>query len=290
MKIKRVAFIFILCSSNLLYASSNKIAEHSQSVDRLSITSDSEPNPKEKGTLFIDLFNSEDSIPNPSIWELCSYANNTWSQYFKHTEGYENVTVEDGYLKLRATKEGENYKNGGIFTKIGFPNNTRLEVKARMTKKVRGGFPAIWQMPVNGEEWPRSGEIDLMEWIQGDPNKVYQTLHTSYIKEQTGATGKTDPNPDLNFDVTKDHIYAAERTDEAIIFYIDGKETWRYENMHIENGTGILQYPFNKHPFNIILNYSLGGTLNGNDTWPGKIYDEDLPGEMWIDWVRIMEL
>ena len=42
--------------------------------------------------------------------------------------------------------------------------------------------------------------------------------------------------------------------------------------------------------FNIILNFSLGGELNGMMTWPGEIHDEDLPGEMWVDWVRVVLL
>ena len=25
-------------------------------------------------------------------------------------------------------------------------------------------------------------------------------------------------------------------------------------------------------------------------TWPGEIHDEDLPGEMWVDWVRVVSL
>ena len=39
-------------------------------------------------------------------------------------------------------------------------------------------------------------------------------------------------------------------------------------------------------------NYSihLGGELNGMMTWPGEIHDEDLPGEMWVDWVRVVLL
>ena len=164
-----------------------------------------------------------------------------------------------------------------------------MEVKARLTK-VRGGFPAIWQMPVNGLEWPRSGEIDLMEWVQRTPNQIYQTVHTFFINGPYGSDGVTNPNPDKNFDVTCDHIYAADRTDDAVIFYVDGEETWRYENMKFEDEKTKMQFPFNKLNFDIILNFSLGGELNGNNTWPGTIHDEDLPGEMWIDWVRIISL
>lgn len=238
--------------------------------------------------IFIDNFDGKETIPNTEIWQLCTHFNVEWAQHFKHVEGYENVRVEQGHLVLKGSKDGEHYKNGGIRSKIGFPCNTRLEVKARLNKKVRGAFPAIWQMPMNGEKWPLSGEIDLMEWVQGTPNMIYQTLHTQYIKDQTGHTGATNPNPNKEFDVTKDHVYAAERTENSIIFYVDGKETWRYNKN--ESETSPLQFPFCNNNFDIILNYSLGGELNGELKWSGKIHDEDLPGEMWIDWVRVVKV
>lgn len=239
--------------------------------------------------LFEENFDDDKNIKNTEIWKLCTYANNAWSQHFKYVNGYENVTVENGYLKLSATKDGDLYKNGGIRTVKGFPNNTRVEVKARLNK-VRGGFPAIWQMPIGGEEWPRSGEVDIMEWVQGTPNQIYQTVHTFFINGPGGSAGATNENPNKEFDITVDHIYAADRTDEAIIFYVDGVETWRYNNQYLEDEDTKLQFPFNKFDYDIILNFSLGGMLNGNKTWAGTIHDEDLPGEMWIDWVKVTEL
>lgn len=243
---------------------------------------------KPDSVLFIDSFDGSSVVPDTAVWKLCTYANNAWSQWFRDVNGYENVKVEDGYLKLRACKDNGTYKNGGVFSKIGFPCGTRLEVKARLTKLVRGGFPAIWQMPIGAPEWPRGGEIDLMEWVQGTPLQIYQTVHTYYINGANGSAGVTNKNPDKNFDVTKDHVYAVERTEKEVIFYVDGKETWRYGNQYLDEGK--LQYPFCEYPFNIILNFSLGGELNGRMTWSGEICDEDLPGEMWVDWVRVVSL
>lgn len=240
--------------------------------------------------IFIDEFDTGDTIPNPEVWGLCTYANNTWSQHFKYVEGYENIRIEDGYLKICATKKNGVYKNGGIRTKKGFPKETRVEIKARLNKKVRGGFPAIWQMPIGGEPWPRSGEIDIMEWVQGTPDQIYQTIHTFYSNGPNGSAGITNPDPKKDFDVTKDHVYAVDRTGSELIFYIDGKETWRYNNMKLEDEEVQKQYPFAKYDFDIILNFSLGGLLNDNPTWPGEIADEDLPGEMWVDWVKVTKL
>lgn len=243
-----------------------------------------EPTSDEK-IIFTDEFEQEAAIPDTTVWRLCQYGNNAWAQHFKHVDGYENVRVEDGVLKLKASKENGTYKNGGIRTRIGFPCDTRLEVKAKLAKRIRGGFPAIWQMPINAPQWPRGGEVDLMEWVQGTPMDIYQTVHTYFINGEQDSSGMTNPDRPTNFDVTDYHIYAAERTEDAVIFYIDGKETWRYANQYLPKEQ--MQYPFCDYMYDIILNFSLGGELNGNSTWPGKIYDEDLPGEMWIDWVRI---
>lgn len=238
--------------------------------------------------IFEDNFNQTSAIPNPEIWQLCTYANNAWSQHFKYVEGYENVSVKDGFLILKATKEDGHYKNGGIRTKKGFPCNTRVSVRARMNKLVKGGFPAIWQMPVGGKEWPVSGEVDIFEWVQQTPESAYQTIHTAYNAKHRADHETGETNVTGNLDVTEFHVYSADRTPEEIIFYIDGKETGRYKNLHNDEET--TQFPFCSHPFDIILNYSLGGELNGNRTWPGPIDDNDLPGEFIIDWVKVSEL
>ena len=250
--------------------------------DKPSTEEPTKPDDSGQNTLFADEFNNTDGKPEESIWKLCTYANNAWAQHFQYVEGYENVKVENGFLKLKVKKDGTTYKNGGIRTKNGFPNNTRLEVRARLTRQVRGGFPAIWQMPVNGMAWPMSGEIDLMEWIQGTPNKVYQTIH--YSPSGSGDKSKTG-TPSIA--VTDWHTYAVDRTDKAVTFYVDGKETWKFKNVGSDNWK---EYPFNRYEYDIILNFSLGGMLNGKNTWPGAIVDDDLPGEMWVDWVRVHRL
>lgn len=243
-------------------------------------------------TLFFDDFDSGATLPDDAVWRPCTYANNAWSQHFTPEGSLENVSIEDGVLKLRADKGPDGkYRTSGIRTKKGFPAPSRLAVRARLSKQVRGAFPAIWQMPVGGEQWPRSGEIDLMEWVQGTPKQIYQTVHTYYINGASGSSGKTNPNPDKNFDVTKYHVYAADRTEDAVIFYVDGRETWRYKRMNIEDPQEAkYQFPFCDLPFDVILNFSLGGTLNGNNTWAGPIADEDLPGELLVDWVCVTAL
>lgn len=240
---------------------------------------------KKDKVLFLDDFSRDSSLPDTTIWKPCLPGRNPWNRYFKEVKGYENVRVEDGYLILTASKYKDTYKTGGVYSTVSFPCNTLLEVKARLNRKVRGGFPTIWQQPVDGHPWPKGGELDLMEWIYSTPNQVYQTVHTDYTYNSHGYAGVSNPKPGKNIDVTEDHIYGVARTPEAVIFYIDGKETWRYKNQHL--APNLLQYPFCDEQFDIILNYSLGGMHNGKLAKAGKIVDADLPGEMWVDWVCI---
>ena len=60
--------------------------------------------PQKGNILFIDEFNENSIIPDSSIWKLCTYGNHTWGQHFKNVEGYENVKVENGVLKLLRIK------------------------------------------------------------------------------------------------------------------------------------------------------------------------------------------
>lgn len=237
--------------------------------------------------IFFEDFSAEAPIPDPAVWKLCTYGNNVWARYFANTEGYANVKVENGTLVLTAEKRDGLYTTGGIRTIKGFPAGTMLEVRARMTTP-KGGFPAIWQMPVNGRQWPVSGEVDVMEWVQSNPQSVYQTVHTQHLKQTAGDTGCTKRTDDIN--TAEYHIYAAARTAEAVIFYIDGVETSRYENQHLGGSEGELQFPFTLHDYDIILNYSFGGEFNGGPTWAGPIDDSELPATMWVDWVRVTKI
>ena len=237
-----------------------------------------EERPAAGEVIFYDDF-SEGPIPNEEYWKLCAGGGTTWTKWFDDAAGYRNVKVEDGNLVLTTDKDGR-YRTGGIRTTFGFPINTKVEVRARFTK-AGGGFPAIWQMPVNGTEWPTAGEIDLMEWIQGTPNAVHHTVHKG-----TSASDKTDKSVTITSSMPNTnewHVYAASRTEEAVTIYVDGNVVFTYANPHAEGEEAVVQYPYATYDFDIILNYSLGG----ENTWPGVINDSDLPAVMLVDWVKV---
>lgn len=38
---------------------------------------------KKEKTIFLDEFNSSESIPNPKVWKLAEYLNVAWARHFK---------------------------------------------------------------------------------------------------------------------------------------------------------------------------------------------------------------
>ena len=122
-----------------------------------------------------------------------------------------------------------------------------------------------------------------MEWVQETPNRLYHTIHTY------GTAAKPDKSTHLGdsmgiTDTDVWRVYAAARTEEAVIFYVDGVEKWRYVNEHLAGDSGLIQYPFANWDFDIILNYSIS---NSASAWPGAVNDSDLPATMHVDWVKV---
>ena len=54
----------------------------------------------------------------------------------------------------------------------------RIDVRAK-TPKGQGLWPAIWMLPTESVygQWPRSGEIDIMELIGSEPARMFGTIH-----------------------------------------------------------------------------------------------------------------
>lgn len=267
------------------------------------IDTDMEPSENEKGTIFIDRFNNfDDPIPNQNYWKRETGSGSTWNLYMQNVDGYECIKVENGELRLIAKYDGTvatdadkgPYKTGGIRTKIGFPINTRVEVRAYMTRKVQGGFPAIWQMPWSENPgtlpgWPAGGEVDIMEWVNSTPDLIYQTLHLG-----PAGPDHSIPMATPECDVTQYHVYAAERRSDGIETFIDGQSiSFKSKQEIVNNSNGLNRYSFEDFYFDIILNMSLGRARSQNN-WPGIPDMNDLknngPMELVIDWVRVMEI
>jgi beta-glucanase (GH16 family) len=235
-----------------------------------------------------------------------------WGNGERQVYATENVTVQDGTLRITAKAEqkyGSNFTSGKIVTAnsrgegaIGEPKDGRgtkfaqkygrFEAKIRLSKEMRGLWPAFWLMPdyATYGGWPRSGEIDIMEIVGAEPKKASSAVHvkppgdgwqSAFVgAEHTFADGKS---------YTDWHVYGVVWTPEEIIFLVDGLETRRIERSqwntgwYAANGFTGTGAPFD-HELHFVLNLALdSGRWKAANSLQGQ---GDLPVYMEVDWVR----
>lgn len=204
--------------------------------------------------------------------DLCGYGNNERQIYTKT-----NHEIKDGNLIIEARKEGTKYTSTKITTK-GKKQFLYGRIEARAKLPVGHGlWPAFWMLGANIDEvkWPKTGEIDILEYIGRDPHMVYTTLHTQDSHGNTINTKRTEfPNIEEGY-----HVYAIEWSKEKIEFFVDSTLVYTFNPEVKDENT----WPFNK-PFYIIINLAIGGNFGGPD-----VDDTVLPQKFYVDYVRVYQ-
>ncbi|OYQ34703.1 hypothetical protein CHU93_02275 [Sandarakinorhabdus cyanobacteriorum] len=163
----------------------------------------------------------------------------------------------------------------------------KVEARIRLPDAM-GVWPAFWLLGYGN--WPDSGEIDIMENV-GDKAWINAAIHGP------GYSGDTPLYQRFDFpageDVTGWHVYAVERTPDAVIFSVDGREYYRVTRALVERYG---PWRFDRKQY-LILNFAIGGVypakVNGvTAPWPGlpqATLDRINRGElaMAVDWVRV---
>lgn len=165
------------------------------------------------------------------------------------------------------------YICGGITTEGNFNLEPpfRIEVRAKLTD-AQGAWPAIWMMPVDGSAgWPACGEIDIMEHLNHD-SFIYQTVHSAYT--QNG--GQPANSTTAYISQGKFNTYGIAVTENAIVWFVNGAETFRYRRVP---SAGESQFPFYKDWY-LKIDMQLRGS------WVGSVNTAQLPVAMEIDWVK----
>jgi beta-glucanase (GH16 family) len=184
-----------------------------------------------------------------------------------------NDSLKIGEKIFPVTSASINTKNKGDW-KYG-----RIEVRAKLPSCL-GSWPAIWMMSTKSTfgSWPRSGEIDIMEHVGYDPDKVHFNVHTekyNHTKNTGRGIGINHPNTDKEF-----NIYAIEWFEDRIDWYLNEKKVFTVEN----NEKTHEAWPFD-YEFYLIINFAFGGS------W-GAVKGVDfnaLPQYYYIDYVRIYQ-
>lgn len=231
-------------------------------------------------TAWSEEFNTDGS-PDPAKWSYDigghGWGNNELQYY---TDGL-NATVNNGVLKITARKEsfsGKDYTSARMVTKNkGDWLYGRFEVKAKLPRG-RGTWPAIWMLPTDGVygTWPNSGEIDIMEHVGFDQNRVHITIHTKAFNHLIGT--QKSANKIVNTASDEFHRYRVDWASYGIRGYIDDEKIFEFLNQ----GAGPDYWPFDKK-FHLLLNIAVGGS------WGGAMGVDDtiFPASMEVDYIRV---
>lgn len=227
-------------------------------------------------TLDLNAWSHENGDGCPNV---CGWGNNELEYY---TDRPENLRLENGHLIIEARKEehsGKSYTSSKIVTrgKKTFKWG-RIEIRAKLPKG-KGIWPALWMMPQNSVYggWPRSGEIDIMELIGHEPNKVHGTVHygPGPGSIHTGAA-YTLPSGTFNDGF---HVFSLEWSKDLLKWYVDGNLFYT----HTKADVGTNTYPFNEE-FYMIINLAVGGN------WPGNPdATTTFPQQLVVDYVRVYQ-
>jgi beta-glucanase (GH16 family) len=153
----------------------------------------------------------------------------------------------------------------------------RFEARIKIPQG-NGTWPAFWMLGDNypATEWPYSGEIDIMEIIGREPNKVHGTLHGPGYSGCCGLSNNyTLPSGSFYSDF---HIFSVEWEPGIIRWYVDGINYSTRTPADMPAGS-VWVY---EHPFYMLLNFAVGGN------WPGSPDASTVwPQKMLIDYVRV---
>lgn len=223
---------------------------------------------------------------DPTYWtHEIGTGSNGWGnnelQYYREN----NTFIHNNeYLVIEARREifaGSQYTSSRIITseKASFKYG-RIDIRAALPK-TQGIWPALWMLGDSfwDRGWPSCGEIDIMEMLGHQPNKVYGTAHWGpnfsqrQLKERSIFSG-----PDGNFN-ERFHVFSIIWEEDKIEWYLNDQlfNTLTPADM---NGA---EYPFNDSFF-FIFNIAVGGI------WPGNPDETTIfPQHMIVDYVRVFQ-
>jgi beta-glucanase (GH16 family) len=208
---------------------------------------------------------------------LCGWGNNEQQWYQS-----DNVAVADGELTIILRNEaagGRSYSSGRINTK----NKVDLRYGYFETRMKlppgQGLWPAFWMLSTDETYgiWPKSGEIDIMEWVGRQPDNLFGTLHYGQEFPMNSMTGSEIQLREGSWS-DEYHTFAINWEENKISWYVDG---YHYGTKQPGN-LGGEQWPFNED-FHFLLNLAIGGTFGGS------IGTGFFPAEMKVDYVRVYD-
>lgn len=251
------------------------------------------PKPDNQKLVFSDEFNGRRGTRvNAAKWTAEIGGQGWGNQELEfYTDSAENAFLDGkGSLVIKAIKKdlppsfncwyGQcRYTSARLVTKGKFDfKYGRFEARIKIPRG-QGMWSAFWLLGNNVDSvgWAQCGEIDIMENIGREPLTVHGTIHGPGY---SGANSIGAPFNSANNQKFADdfHIYATERSENKIAFYVDGT---LYKTITPQDLPAGKVWVYD-HPFFIILNFAVGGNWGGNPDATTVF-----PQEMLIDYVRV---
>ena len=225
-------------------------------------------------------------LPDPAKWDYeVGFVRNGEAQYYTKAR-IENAHIENGLLTIEGRKElysdlksgkTADYTAASIVSKgrndVSFG---RVEVRAKLPSGL-GVWPAIWTLGTNIDAigWPACGEIDILEYVGCEPDRIHGGIHFRKGGEHKSANDKgpfTAKDPTADF-----HVFAIDWSPEKLDFLHDG-QILRTIKLEVADDGGGNAF---RLPHYLLLNLALGGS------WGGRIDDSKFPQRFIIDYVRV---
>ena len=203
-------------------------------------------------------------------------------QYYTNNRP-ENIYLDNGKLIIQAKKEafsGREYTSSRIISK-GKREFTfgRIDIRAKLPV-AKGLWPALWMLgkKIDQTSWPACGEIDIMELVGTNPNKVHGTLHWGNNTATHQSFGTSYALTSGTY-ADKFHVFTLVWEADKMEIFMDDISYYKFDKSRI----GAYPYPFNESFF-LIFNVAVGGD------WPGSPdATTTFPQQMVVDYVRVFK-
>ena len=221
---------------------------------------------------------------NGSSWTF-EQGSNGWgnNELQNYTNTTDNAFVSAGNLVIEARREtggSPNYSSARMITKgKKIFKFGRIDIRAK-TPKGKGIWPALWMLGnnIDGVSWPACGEIDILELLGHEPNKIYGTMHWGANVSSHASKGTSYILNGSSFD-QQFHVYSIIWKQDSINVLIDDQQYFQF----LKTDVGSANYPFNADFF-FIFNVAVGGN------WPGSPDGTTVfPQRLIVDYVRVFQ-
>ena len=196
----------------------------------------------------------------------------------------ENTFFAQGNLVIEARKENfgsSAYTSSRLITKgkkeFKFG---RIDIRAALPKG-QGIWPALWMLGgnISTVNWPACGEIDIMELVGHQPNRVHGTIHYGANTSQHQYIGDSKALAGTATFSDEFHVFSIVWEQDKITWLLDDVQFYQITSATVSPAA----YPFNNNFF-FIFNVAVGGQ------WPGDPdASTNFPQRMIVDYVRVFQ-